>query len=49
MKKTILALFLATIAGYGMAKDKQQVTVSLTSASTMAQGMAMVLANHMQE
>ena len=49
MKKTILALFLATIAGYGMAKDKQQVTVSLTSASTMAQGMAMVLANQMQE
>lgn len=49
MKKTFLALFLATVSTYSLAADKQPVTVSLTSASTMAQGMAMVLANQMQE
>ncbi len=49
MKKTVLALLLATVSSYSLAADKQQVTVSLTSESTMAQGMAMVLANQMQE
>lgn len=49
MKKTLFALLLATVSTYSLAVDKQQVTVSLTSASTMAQGMAMVLANQMQE
>lgn len=48
MKKTFLALFLATLSSYSLATDKQQVTVSLTSASSMTQGMAMVLANQMQ-
>ncbi len=49
MKKTLFALCLATISSYSIAADKQQVTVSLTSASTMAQGIAMVLASQMQE
>lgn len=49
MRKTFFALFVATLSSYSLAADKQQVTVSLTSASTMAQGMAMVLANQMQE
>ena len=49
MKKTLFALFLATVSTYSLAADKQQVTVTLASASTMAQGMAMVLANQMQE
>jgi len=49
MRKTIFALCLATVSSYSLAADKQQVTVSLTSDSTMAQGMAMVLANQMQE
>ena len=49
MKKTFLALLLATVSTYSLAADKQQVTVTLASASTMAQGMAMVLANQMQE
>ncbi len=49
MKKTLLAVLLATASTCTLAADQQQVTVSLTSASTMAQGMAMVLANQMQE
>lgn len=49
MKRTLFTLFLATISGYSLAADQQQITVSLTSASTMTQGMAMVLANQMQE
>lgn len=49
MRKTIFALCLAAVSSYSLAADKQQVTVSLTSDSTMAQGMAMVLANQMQE
>ena len=49
MKKTLIALCLVTLSSYSLAADKQQVTVSLTSASTMAQGMAMGLANQMQE
>lgn len=49
MKKTMIALGLALTASTAMAADKQQVTVSLTSGSSMAQGMAMVLANQMQE
>lgn len=49
MKKTLLALFFAATSSYSLAADQQQVTVTLASASTMAQGMAMVLANQMQE
>lgn len=52
MKKTIatLGLGLSLAASAALADDAtQQVTVSLTSASSMAQGMAMVLANQMQE
>lgn len=48
MKKTLLGLAccLATISA--QAAEPQRVTVSLTSASPMSQGMAMVLANQMQ-
>ena len=49
MKKTRLAVFFAATSSYSLAADQQQVTVTLASASTMAQGMAMVLANQMQE
>lgn len=49
MKKTLLALLLTSISSYSLANDTQHVTVSLTSDSTMTQGMAMVLANQMQE
>ena len=52
MKKTIatLGLGLSLAASAALADDTtQQVTVSLTSANSMAQGMAMVLANQMQE
>lgn len=49
MKKTLFALFFASISSYSLAADTQHVTVTLTSASTMSQGMAMVLANQMQE
>lgn len=52
MKKTIatLGLGLSLAASAALADDaSQQVTVSLTSANSMAQGMAMVLANQMQE
>lgn len=49
MKKTFLALALATVSTYSLAADQQQVTVTLASGSTMAQGMAMVLASQMQE
>ena len=51
MKKTIasLGLGLSLAASASFAAEPQQVTVSLTSASPMSQGMAMVLANQMQE
>lgn len=49
MKKTLFAVVLATLSSYSLAADQQQVTVTLTSDSTMSQGMAMVLANQMQE
>ena len=49
MKKTLFALGLALTASAALAAEQQQVTVSLTSASPMSQGMAMVLANQMQE
>ena len=49
MKKTLFALGLALTASATLAAEPQQVTVSLTSASPMSQGMAMVLANQMQE
>lgn len=48
MKKLLLALTFTLGAGAAMA-DKQAVTVVLNDASTMTQGMAMVLANQMQE
>ncbi len=44
-----LGLTLSLAASAAFAADTQQVTVSLTSASPMSQGMAMVLANQMQE
>lgn len=37
MKKILLAMLLASVSAYSLAADKQQVTVSLTSANTMAQ------------
>lgn len=51
MTKTVFALGLglALAASSALAAEPQQVTVSLTSASPMSQGMAMVLANQMQE
>ena len=48
MKKTLIALSLALATTCAMA-EKQAVTVVLSSGSTMTQGMAMVLANQMQE
>lgn len=48
MKKLLLALAFTLGSGAAMA-DKQAVTVVLSDASTMTQGMAMVLANQMQE
>ena len=47
MKKTLVALAFALGSGTALA-DKQAVTVVLNDASTMTQGMAMVLANQMQ-
>jgi invasion protein IalB len=38
MKKTLFAVLLASVSVYSLAADKQQVTVSLTSASSMVQG-----------
>lgn len=49
MKKILMALGLALTASTALAADPQQVTVTLSSNSTMTQGMAMVLANQMQE
>lgn len=49
MKKTLLALSLAFGAAAAHADTPQPVTVTLSSGSTMTQGMAMVLANQMQE
>lgn len=48
MKKILLALAFTLGASAAMA-DKQAVTVVLNDGSTMIQGMAMVLANQMQE
>ncbi|PKO56500.1 MAG: hypothetical protein CVU28_02725 [Betaproteobacteria bacterium HGW-Betaproteobacteria-21] len=48
MKKVLVALTIALASSAAMA-DKQAVTVVLSSESTMTQGMAMVLANQMQE
>lgn len=52
MKKTLISLTLGLglLAGNVMADEqKQQVSILLNSGSTMNQGMAMVLANQMQE
>ena len=48
MKKTLLTFALALTATTALAAEPQKVTISLTSASPMSQGMAMVLANQMQ-
>ncbi|ENO90230.1 hypothetical protein [Thauera linaloolentis] len=48
MKKALVALAFALGSGAALA-DKQVVTVVVNDASTMTQGMAMVLANQMQE
>lgn len=48
MKKTVAALAIALGANTVLA-DQQTVTVVLSAQSTMTQGMAMVLANQMQE
>lgn len=48
MKKTFVALAFALGSGAAFA-DGQAVTVVLNDASTMTQGMALVLANQMQE
>ena len=48
MKKTLVALAIALASTAALA-DKQPVTVVLNAASPMTQGMAMVLANQMQE
>ena len=48
MKKTLVALALAAVTSVASA-EPQAVTVVLSSGSTMTQGMAMVLANQMQE
>lgn len=48
MKKMLIALAMALGSGAAMA-DRMPVTVVLSSASTMTQGMALVLANQMQE
>lgn len=51
MKKSLLpfGLALSVAAFTSVAAETKSVTVSLTSASPMSQGMAMVLANQMQE
>lgn len=51
MKKSLLpfGLALSVAVASSVAAETQSVTVSLTSASPMSQGMAMVLANQMQE
>lgn len=49
MKKTLAILTLALTSSAGFAADRQPVSVVLNSASPMTQGMAMVLANQMQE
>jgi predicted peroxiredoxin len=49
MKKTLIALGLAVSLGVAHAQAPQPVTVILNSGSTMTQGIAMVLANQMQE
>lgn len=51
MKNTILALGcgLSLAASVAVAAEPQPVTVVVTAASPMSQGMAMVLANQMQE
>lgn len=48
MKKTLAVLGLSLVAVTAHA-EQQQVTISLTSGDSMSQGMAMVLANQMQE
>lgn len=48
MKKALVTLALAACSTTALA-DKAPVTVILTSASNMTQGMALVLANQMQE
>ena len=48
MKKTLVALAIA-LASTGALADKPAVTVVLNAQSPMTQGMAMVLANQMQE
>jgi predicted peroxiredoxin len=47
MKKKLVALALLTVTGLAQA-DSQPVTLILNSASTMTQGIALVLANQMQ-
>ena len=47
MKKTVLAAAFALAAGFAHA-DNQPLTVIINSASTMTQGVALVLANQMQ-
>jgi predicted peroxiredoxin len=47
MKKTVLATAFALAAGFAHA-DNQPLTVIINSASTMTQGVALVLANQMQ-
>src|SRR5699024_2889252 len=49
MKKIFLALSLATLSAMAYADTPQAVTITLSSGSTMTQGMAMVLANQMQD
>lgn len=49
MKKTLIALGLALGIGAAHAQAPQPVTVILNSGSTMTQGIALVLANQMQE
>lgn len=49
MKKLLLALGLVVTSIAAHADAPQPVTITLSSGSTMAQGMAMVLANQMQE
>lgn len=49
MKKTLAVLTLALASSVAFAADRQAVSVVLNSASPMTQGMAMVLANQMQE
>ena len=48
MRKILAALSIALVSGLAMA-DKPAVTVVLSNADTMTQGMALVLTNQMQE